>query len=86
MLKILLALYIKPIVYRVCLIIIRFEMCRPRLSRPMSCLGYISILDQLYGNFYFSESEIRIRKGFIRNESLHRQGICFGRKVHTINI
>ena len=29
---------------------------------------------------------IRIRKGFIRHESLHRQGICFGRKVHTINI
>ena len=29
---------------------------------------------------------IRIRKGFIGHESLHSQGICFGRKVHTINI
>ena len=29
---------------------------------------------------------IRIRKGFIRQESLHRQGICFGRKGHTINV
>ena len=29
---------------------------------------------------------IRIRKGFNRHESLHRQGIYFGRKVHTFNI
>ena len=35
---------------------------------------------------YLKEVEIRIRKGFIRHESLHRQGICFGRKVYTINI
>ena len=26
----------------------------------------------------------RIRMGFIRHESLHRHGICFGRKVHTV--
>ena len=29
---------------------------------------------------------LSIRMGFIRHESLHRQGICFGRKMHTINI
>ena len=28
----------------------------------------------------------RIRMEFIRHESLHRQGLYFGRKVHTINI
>ena len=38
---------------------------------------------QLWVNTF---SWIRIRKGFIRCESLHGQGIYFGRKVHTLNI
>ena len=29
---------------------------------------------------------LTIRKGFTRHETLHRQGIYFGRKVHTFNI
>ena len=34
--------------------------------------------------FQYQKSEIR--KGFNRHESLHRQIIYFGRKVHTLNI
>ena len=37
-------------------------------------------------SFSMVHFRIRIRMGFIRHESLYRQGICFGRKVHTINI
>ena len=46
---------------------------------------YVNILDYSLQQHCMYQI-VRIRKGFNRHESLHRKGIYFGKKVHTLNI
>ena len=47
---------------------------------------HMAVCFESFTSINFYQIRIRIRRDFIRHECLHKQGMYFGREVHTLNI